>query len=221
MEPIVDPAIEAYAVAHSSPEVDHLTSLAEATRASTSAPQMMVGPLEGGFLATLVAVTGAQQVLEVGTFTGYSALSMAAALGSGGRIVTCEIDPKHAELAQAHIDASPYGDRIEIHLGPATETIASLPGPFDLVFIDADKEGYADYYRAVLPMLAERGLIVVDNVLWSGRVLSDSGDSDPDTLALRKFNEMVRDDPAVEVVMLTVRDGMSLIHRRSASAPTA
>jgi caffeoyl-CoA O-methyltransferase len=139
---------------------------------------------------------------------------MAEALPPGGRIVTLELDPGHAALAQRHIDASPYADRIEIRVGPALETVAGLDGPFDLVFIDADKPGYRDYYEAGLRLLAPGGLIVADNVLWSGRVLDPARD-DPDTRAIVAFNEHVAADPRVVTVMLTLRDGMLLARKRA------
>jgi caffeoyl-CoA O-methyltransferase len=157
-------------------------------------------------------------VLEIGTFTGYSALSMAEAMPAGGRIVTCDISEEHLAIARRHITASPYADRIEIRSGPALETIESLPGPFDLVFIDADKPGYQAYYDATLPKLSADGVILVDNVLWSGRPL-DPTVTDEDTVAIREFNDRVVADDRVEVVMLTVRDGVSVIrHRRAAPA---
>jgi caffeoyl-CoA O-methyltransferase len=213
MRAIVDPEIESYAEAHSASEPPHLARLAEETRAVTSAPQMMVGPLEGALLRTLVAMSGARRVLEIGTFTGYSAMSMATALAPDGRIVTCEIDPRHAELARRHIEANGLADRIDVRLGRAIDTVRTLEGPFDLVFIDADKESYADYYEAVLPLLSERGVICVDNVLWSGRIL-DEADADVRTRAIAAFNEMVASDDRVEAVMLTIRDGLTLIRRR-------
>jgi caffeoyl-CoA O-methyltransferase len=214
---IVPEAIEAYAAAHSSPETDWLVALAAETREVSRAHGMMVGVLEGRFLEFLVFLTGARRVLEIGTFTGYSALSMAAALPPGGRIVTCDIDPDTNAVARRHIASSPFADRIELRLGPALDTIATLDGPFDLVFVDADKESYLAYYEAVLPKLADRGLIVVDNVLWSGRVIEPS-DQEVDTRAIRAFNDAVAADPRVVHVMLTVRDGVSLI-RRADPAP--
>jgi caffeoyl-CoA O-methyltransferase len=213
---ILDPRVEAYAVAHSTPEPPWFAEIAEQTRARTSAPGMMVGTLEGRLLKALVAVLQPTTVLEIGTFTGYSALSMAEALPPEGRIITCDISEKHVALAREHIGTSPYADRIEIRVGPATETLATLDGPFDLVFIDADKPSYLDYYEAVLPKLSARGLVLADNVLWSGRVLDD-GEDDENTRAIRAFNDHVLADERVEVVMLTVRDGLSLIRRRTDS----
>jgi predicted O-methyltransferase YrrM len=189
--------------------------LAERTRAETDAPTMMVGTLEGRFLAALVALARPQLVLELGTFTGYSALSMAGSLPPGGRIITCDISEKHVALARRNIAASPHADVIEIRVGPALDSIGALDGPFDMVFIDADKVNYVAYYEAVVPKLAPEGVIVADNVLWSGRLLDASDDSEA-TQAIREFNDHVAADERVEVVMLTVRDGVSLIRRRRA-----
>jgi caffeoyl-CoA O-methyltransferase len=211
---IADPRVEAYAVEHSTPEPPRFAELAEQTRARTSAPSMMVGTLEGRLLTAVVAMLRPTSVLEIGTFTGYSSLSMAEALPPGGRIVTCDISEEHVAIAREHIGASPYADRIDIRIGPAIETLATLDGPFDLVFIDADKTGYVDYYEAVLPKLAPHGVILADNVLWSGRVL-DPGEDDDNTRAIRAFNDHVVADERVEVVVLTVRDGLSIIRRRS------
>ncbi len=210
---IVTREIEAYAAAHSDPEPAHLAALAAETRATSDAHAMMVGAIEGQFLALMVAFTGARRVLEIGTFTGYSALSMAEALPPGGTIVSCELDPKRAEVARRHIESSPHAGRIEVRVGPALETLASLPGPFDLVFVDADKGSYPLYYEAALDLLAPGGLIIVDNVLWSGRVL-DPDDASEETRAIRRFNDRVRDDPRVSCLMLPIRDGLSVIRPR-------
>jgi len=213
MIPVVDPEIERYATEHSTPEPELLGALAAETKESIDNPQMMVGPLEGRFLQTLVHLTGARRVLEIGMFTGYSALWMAAALPPDGRLVTCDVNPAVEAVARRHIEASPWADRIEIRMGPALDTLATLEGPFDLVFIDADKSGYRAYYEAALPLLAERGVIAVDNVLWSGRVIDPDDDSD-DTRALVAFNDHVAADDRVVAVMLTLRDGLTLIRRR-------
>jgi caffeoyl-CoA O-methyltransferase len=210
---VVDPDIEAYAAAHSTPEHPLLAEVAEETRTKQEAHGMMVGLLEGRFLETLVWLSGARRILEIGTFTGYSALSMAASLPPDGRLITCEVDPQRAETARRHFDASPWSDRMEIRVGPALESVAALEGPFDLVFVDADKTNYRNYYEAVLPKLADRGLIVVDNVLWSGRVL-DPDDQSDDTVAIREFNDFVATDERVVCVMATVRDGVTLLRRR-------
>jgi caffeoyl-CoA O-methyltransferase len=212
---IADPRVEQYAVEHTSGEPPFFAELAERTRAETNDPGMMVGTLEGRFLAALVAVARPQLVLELGTFTGYSSLSMAGSLPPGGRIITCDISEEHVALARRNIEASPYADKIEIKVGPALDSIATLDGPFDFVFIDADKGGYLAHYEALLPKLADDGVMVVDNVLWSGRVI-DSTDDSSNTTAIREFNAHVAADERVDVVIVTVRDGVSLIRHRRA-----
>jgi caffeoyl-CoA O-methyltransferase len=209
---IVPEDIEAYAEAHTTPQVELLGRLAEETRATLERPQMLTGPIEGRFLEFLVWMTGARRILELGTYSGYSSISMAAALPNGGRIDTCEVDETHAEVARRYIAEAGLTDLITVHLGPALESIGQLDGEFDFVFIDADKENYVNYYEAVLPRLSERGLIAADNTLWSGRVLDDSDQSEG-TVAIREFNDHVRNDPRVASVMLSVRDGVTLIRR--------
>jgi len=209
---ITDPEVERYVEEHTSPADEHLAALAAETRASLRAPQMLTGAVEGRFLEMLAWCSSAREVLEIGTYSGYSALSMAAALPPGGRIVTCEIDPDHAEFARRHIASSPYAEAIEVRVGPALETIETLPGPFDLVFVDADKEGYPDYYEATVPKLAERGLLVIDNTLRGGDVVSPER-ADERTRGMAAFNERVLVDPRVTSVILTVRDGVTLVRR--------
>ena len=212
MPHIVDPVLEAYTEAHTTPPPPHLVAVAERTRATLAAPGMMVGAVEGRFLEMVVFALGARRILEIGTFSGYSALAMAAGLPSDGHIVTCELSPVHAAAAREHIAASPYATRIEVREGPALDTIATLDGPFDLVFIDADKRSYPAYFEAVLPKLSPRGLLVADNTLWSGQVV-DEGDVSEDTLALRAFNDALAEDPRVVCVQLSVRDGVTLARR--------
>jgi predicted O-methyltransferase YrrM len=209
---IVDPKIEEYAEQHTTPDGELFERLAEETRARMSAPQMMVGRIEGRFLAALVALSGSRRILEIGTFTGYSAISMASALPPDGRLITCDVNPEATEIARRYMDESGHGGKIEIRLGPALETLETLEGPFDIVFIDADKPNYRNYYEAAFPMLADDGLLIADNVLWSGRVVEEDGDES--TRAIKEFNEHVRADERVVSVMLTVRDGMTLIQKR-------
>jgi len=215
---IVAPEIEAYAEVHTTPPTPLLAELAEETRSTLRSPQMLTGTVEGRLLEFLVHASGARRVLELGTYSGYSSISMAAALPSGGRIDTCEIEAAHAEVARRYIEAAGYSDRITVHLGPALATIDGLGGEFDLVFIDADKENYRNYYEAVLPRLSERGLIAVDNTIWSGRVLDEADDSEA-TRAIVDFNEYVHADPRATSVMLTVRDGITLIRLREGIEP--
>ena len=209
---VVPEEIDAYSAGHTTAPTDLLARLADETRATLDAPQMLTGTVEGRFLEFMVYATGAKRVLEFGTFSGYSSISMAAALPPGGHIDTCEIDEKHAAVAQRYIDEAGYSDRITIHLGPAVETVERLEGDFDFVFIDADKPNYVNYYEAVLPRLSERGLIAADNTLWSGRVLDEAEQSEG-TVAIRAFNEHVRSDSRVVSVMLTIRDGVTLVRR--------
>jgi caffeoyl-CoA O-methyltransferase len=201
---VIDPQIEEYVERLTTPHDPLLAELSEETRQSLGSEGMLTGPVAGRFLELLVWAAQPQRVLEIGTFSGHSALSMAAALPDGGHIDACELDPERAAVARRYFDRSPYGSRITLHLGPALETIAALEGDFDFVFIDAEKEGYVDYYEAVLPRLAERGLIVADNTLWSGRVLDGEG-------PIVRFNDHVAADPRTVQVLLSVRDGMTLI----------
>ena len=209
---LVPQELEAYAEAHTSAPDELLRRLAEETRATLRSPQMLTGTIEGRFLEFVVFATGARRVLELGTYSGYSAISMAAALPEGGHIDTCEVDESHAEVARRYIEEAGLSDRITVHLGPALDTIEWLEGEFDFVFIDADKENYVNYFEAVLPRLSDRSLIAADNTLWSGRVIDESDESEG-TRAIRAFNEHVRVDRRVVSVMLTVRDGVTLIRR--------
>ena len=212
---VVSEDIEAYAAAHTTPPEALLAELAEETRAKLQSPQMLTGTIEGRLLELLVHGLQARRVLELGTYSGYSSLSMAAGLPPDGRIDTCEVEAAHADVARRYIARSPYADRITVHLGPALETIAQLEGDFDFVFIDADKVNYLNYYEAVLPRLSPEALIAADNTLWSGRVIDESDDSE-DTRAIKEFNEHVRSDSRVTSVMLTVRDGVTLIRPNKA-----
>jgi caffeoyl-CoA O-methyltransferase len=210
---IVDDDVERYAEEHTTSPEPLLAELAEETRASLRVPEMLTGTIEGRFLELLVHSLGARRVLELGTYSGYSALSMAAGLPEDGRIDTCEVDETHAAVARRYIEHAGLSDRITVHLGPALDTLGRLEGPFDFVFIDADKENYRNYYEAVLPKLAPRGLIAVDNTLWSGHVADESND-DQTTRVMRDFNDHLRADDRVVSVLLTVRDGVTLVRRK-------
>ena len=212
MPGLVAPEIESYVESHTSPPSAALAKVIEETQAMGQISGMMTGPVEGRFLEFLVFALRPQLVLEIGTFTGYSSISMASALPPGGRIVTCDVNPEAHATARRHAEAAGVVDRIEYRLGPALDTIAILDGPFDLVFIDADKTNYANYYEAVLPKLAPSGIIAIDNTLWSGRVVDDSDQSD-NTTAIRAVNDLVRNDRRVVCVQLSVRDGVTLVRR--------
>jgi len=210
---LVPEAIEFYAAAHTTPPSPLLEDLYETTRRRIpERAHMLSGQIEGALLQTLLATLRATRVLEIGMFTGASALMMAAALPDDGRVITCDLDTEAIAVARSYFARSPDGHKIEIREGPALDTLASLDGPFDLVFIDADKENYIAYYEAALALLAPNGVIAVDNVLWSGRVLDPRDERDH---AIVAFNDHVRVDPRVTCVMLTVRDGLTLIRRRT------
>ena len=211
MDRFIDVAVEQFARDHTEPETDLYTSLREETYREMDRPEMQVDIIEGRFLKMLVRLTGARLILELGMFTGYSALMMAEGLPEDGHLITCEIDPKVEAIARRYFAESPHGDKITIRLGPALDTIKTLTDPLDLVFIDADKSNYANYYEACLPLLKPGGLIVADNVLWSGKVLHPN---DPDDHAIVAFNRLVQSDRRVENVCLTVRDGMMLAWKR-------
>ena len=209
---LLDPALDKYTHDHTSPRAPLFDALREVTYASMKSPGMQVGRVEGALLALLCRLMGARRVLEVGTFTGFSALSMAEALPDDGELITCDVDPEATEIARSFFDRSPHGHKIQIRLGAGLETIRALPDvPFDLAFIDADKPGYTDYYEAILPRIRPGGLIIADNTLWSGKVLAPKAESDH---AIVRFNDHVNADPRVENVLLSVRDGMMLAYKR-------
>jgi predicted O-methyltransferase YrrM len=209
---IVPDEIEAYAEAHTTPLGELFARLAAETRERMEAPQMMVGPVEGRLLEQLVRLARPHVVLELGTFTGYSSICMASALPPEGRLITCDVNDEAVEIARRYAAEAGVIDRIEYIPGPALDTVRRLDGPFDLVFVDADKGGYVDYYEAVLPKLAPGGVIVADNTLSDGRVVDDEPQGT--ARAIVAFNEHVRADERVIAVMLTVRDGVTLIRRR-------
>jgi caffeoyl-CoA O-methyltransferase len=206
--------LDAYLDAQATPLEPLLQENYDETHASLSSPQMIAGPVVGRLLRFLVAVVAPRLVVEIGTFSGYSAMAMAGGLPPGGRIVTCELSPERAAFAQGYFDRSPWADRIDVRVGPALETVQALDGPFDFVFIDADKEGYPGYYDAVVPKLSPRGAIAVDNTLSGGGAADPVDDRDR---AMAAFNAHVLADERTESVLLSVRDGVTLI--RPAGAP--
>ncbi|HJT45686.1 MAG TPA: class I SAM-dependent methyltransferase [Chthoniobacterales bacterium] len=211
MDRFIDAAVELFAQLHTEPETDLYKRLREETYRVMENPQMQVGVLEGRFLKMLVRLMNARQVLELGMFTGYSALMMAEGLPGDGRIITCDVDPKAESIARKYFAESPHGKKIEIRMGPALETIKTLSGPLDLVFIDADKPNYSNYYQACFPLVKPGGLIIGDNVLWSGKVTDPKDEA---TRAIVAFSDLIQSDPRVENVCLTVRDGMMLAWKR-------
>jgi caffeoyl-CoA O-methyltransferase len=208
----IDTAVEKFAHDHTEAETDLYVRLREETYRVMQSPQMQVDVIEGRFLQMLVRLSGAKSILELGMFTGYSALMMAEALPDNGHLITCEIDPKAEAIARRYFAESPHRDKITIRMGPALDTIKTLADPLDLVFIDADKVNYSNYYEACLPLLKFGGLIVADNVLWSGKVVDPK---DAEDHAIVAFNCLVQSDPRVKNVCLTVRDGMMLARKRT------
>lgn len=213
----MDAELYDYVTAHASPAGDRIAERLAATTQERFARQagMNIGHDQGRFLATLVAISGARLVVEVGTFTGMSALWMARSLPADGRLVCFDITDRYLDTARDAWSEAGVDDRIEVRLGPAAEGLALLPDEphVDLAFIDADKTGYATYLDLLLPRLSERGLIVVDNVLWGGSIVDEAAQDD-DTVALRAFNDAVAARDDVNAVMLPIGDGVTLIRRR-------
>lgn len=212
------PELAHYVEAHTTKPDDVLAGLVERTRALGDVAGMQISPDQGALLTALTAMMGASLAIEVGTFTGYSSICIARGLAPGGRLVACDVSDEWTSIAREAWLAAGVADRIDLRLGPAAQTLAALPEEpvVDLAFVDADKGGYARYYELVLTRLRDGGVILVDNVLWSGRV-ADPDNAESDTVALREFNDMVVADPRVDVVMLAVADGLSLIRKRPAS----
>jgi caffeoyl-CoA O-methyltransferase len=198
MTPMFSEALDTYVDAHATPLEPLLQENHAQTYASLSSPQMIAGPVLGRLLRFLVAITAPRLVLEIGTFSGYSAMAMAGGLPPDGRIITCELSPERAEFARGYFDRSPWADRLD--------------GPFDFVFIDADKDGYPGYYDAVVPKLSPRGVIAVDNTLSGGDVADPVDERDR---AMAAFNAHVQADERTENVVLSVRDGVTLIRLAS------
>lgn len=210
MPDLVSPDIDAYAAVYSLPETSVRRELREETERTMEFARMIVGPLEGAFLHMMARLVQAERILEIGMFTGYSALCFAEALPEKGRVVTCEVDEASAAVARRFFAQSPHGRKIEIRMGPALETMASLTGPFDVIFIDADKGNYVNYYRRAIELLSPRGVILIDNVLWSGDVLLNPPPDDR-TAAIQELNRVVAADIRVTAVLATIRDGVWII----------
>lgn len=210
-------ALERYIRDLSEPEDPLLGELDRETHLRAVAPRMLSGHIQGRLLELLVRLMRPRRVLEIGTFTGYSALSMAAGLEEGAVLHTVEVDDELQPLAQSFFDRSPHGGKIRMHIGSALDIAPALGCVFDLVFMDGDKREYPDYYRMLMgdgggPRLVRSGsLIVADNILWSGKVVQQVAHNDRHTQALAAFNRMVADDPRVANVILPLRDGLNMI----------
>jgi predicted O-methyltransferase YrrM len=211
------PELYTYLLEVSLRESDLLQELRERTRRMPEA-RMQIAPEQGQFMTLLARLLGARQALEIGVFTGYSALCVASALPADGRLIACDISAEYTRIAREYWERAGVADRIDLRLAPASETLATLlaegaAGSFDLAFIDADKTGYADYYEQCLALLRPGGLIVVDNVLWNGRVL-DAATADEDTCAIRAFNRRIHKDARVDLSLVPIGDGLSLLRKR-------
>lgn len=213
MKALVSQDIEQYAEAHSMPESSLCRALREETQRTMAYPQMLVGPLEGAFLKMMTQLVQARRVLEIGMFTGYSALCFAEALPEDGTVVTCEVDEASAAVARRYFARTPIGRKITIRMGPALDTMRELTGPFDVIFIDADKTNYLNYYRRGLDLLAPTGVILIDNVLWDGEVLKQPAPNEK-TAAIQELNRTVADDPRVTAVLVTIRDGVLVVRKK-------
>lgn len=202
-----------YAEDFTSPEGEVLHDLARECYANYSNHSMLSGFFQGRVLSMISKMIQPKLVLEIGTYLGYSALCFAEGLGEGGKVITLDIDEATNKVAKSFVAKSPYADRIEFHLGPAAEVIPTLPGTFDLVFIDADKPNYTNYYKLVFDRVGLGGFIIADNVLWSGKVLHKEKDQDDSTKALHAFNWMVKADSRVSNVLLPIRDGLMVVRK--------
>lgn len=209
------PPLYEYLVAHNPPEDDVLRDLVAETQRLGGVARMQIAVEQGAFLGWLARVIGARRAVEVGTFTGYSAISIARGLPPDGRLLCCDVSEEWTTIAKRYFARAGLADRIELRLAPALETLERLPRTpdVDLAFVDADKENYRAYYEALLPRLSPRGVLVFDNVLWGGSII-DPANRNASTVALRELNDLVARDPRVDAVMLPVADGLSLVRRR-------
>jgi len=212
----LSPEIHEYLLQHAMPVDDVQQWLIDETSTRVSDFSMMqIAPEQGAFMTMFTRIAGVRRAVEVGTFTGYSALCIARGLADGGRLLCCDISEEWTAIGREAWKRAGVDDRIDLEIAPAIETLRALPDdePIDLAFVDADKGGYASYYEALLPRLRQNGVILVDNTLWSGSVI-DTSRTDDDTKAIRAFNDMVAADDRVESVILTIGDGLTLIRKR-------
>ena len=206
----IDEGIEEYARLHTEPENDLLKELVRETHAMVLQPRMLSGHLQGRFLSFIAKVYQPSLILEIGTYTGYSALCMAEGLKAGGRLITIDVNEELETFTRSFFDRSAYKEQIDYRIADAALEIPGIEGPIDLVFIDADKRNYALYFDLVIDKMRSGGLILVDNVLWSGKIIEEAA-KDKSTQALRDFNTKVANDPRVEPLLLPIRDGLFLL----------
>ncbi len=206
--------LEEYISAHIEPENALLRDIYRETNLRLLNPRMASGHIQGRLLRMLVTMIRPQHVLEVGTFTGYATLCMAEGLPESGVIDTVEIDDELEDFILKGFDRSPYRDRIRLHIGDALKVVPGLGLEFDMIFLDGEKREYPEYYESLLQYLRPGGYMIADNTLWDGHVVDKEYDSDPQTIAVRKFNDMVRADDRVEVAMIPIRDGLTIIRKK-------
>jgi len=206
--------INEYCLKHSDKEDDLLNEVSRQTHLKTTQPRMLSGHLQGSFLSLISVLAKPLYILEIGTFTGYSALCLAKGLQANGKLITIDTNPETSVMAKDFFNRSAYKNQIEFILGNAAEVIKTLPYTFDLVFIDADKKNYALYYDLIFDKVKTGGLIMADNVLWSGKILDTQKNNDVDTLAIDAFNKKIAADTRVEKLMLPLRDGVTLIRKK-------
>jgi predicted O-methyltransferase YrrM len=206
----IDEGIEEYARQHTEPENDLLKELVRETHAMVLQPRMLSGHLQGRFLSFIAKVYQPSLILEIGTYTGYSALCLAEGLNPTGRLITIDVNEELESFTRSFFNRSAYRDQIDYRIADAAVEIPTLDGPIDLVFIDADKRNYALYFDLVISKMRSGGLILVDNVLWSGKIIEETA-KDKSTEALRDFNTKVANDPRVEPLLLPIRDGLFLL----------
>lgn len=210
----IDKKIEAYALEHSSEAPEMLTRIDRETHLQVLAPRMLSGHLQGRMLSMLSHMVRPKHVLEIGTYTGYSALCLAEGLVEGGSLITIDVNEELEDRTRSYFDTSKYKEAIDFKVGDAMQIIPTLNQNFDLVFIDADKRNYSNYYNLVIDKLTTGGIIIADNVLWSGKVLHDAKNIDRDTQEILNFNRMVQEDNRVENVLFPVRDGLMVIRKK-------
>jgi predicted O-methyltransferase YrrM len=206
----IDEGIEEYARLHSEPENDLLKELVRETHSMVLQPRMLSGHLQGRFLSFIAKVYQPSLILEIGTYTGYSALCLAEGLPEGGRLITIDVNEELESFTRSFFNRSSFKDQIDYRIADAAVEIPSIAGPIDLVFIDADKRNYALYFDLVIDKMKPGGLILVDNVLWSGKIIDEAA-KDKSTEALRNFNTKVAHDSRVEPLLLPIRDGLFLL----------
>jgi predicted O-methyltransferase YrrM len=210
---MIDKRLETYIEVHTTPEDEVMKDLNRTTHLQTYYPNMLSGAVQGKVLEMISRMISPHRILEIGTFTGYSALALAKGLEEGGRLLTIECNEEMERFIRRYLEKSGMTNRIQLIIGDAVDIIPKLDETFDLVFIDADKEQYPDYYELVLPKLRPGGFMLADNVLWDGKVIEPDTDSDKETMGIKTFNRLVKEDPLVEQVMLPVRDGLMLVRK--------